>query len=542
MLPCPWQPHLWLNPGPKLELWVSLQCSPRATLIRLTKLSGVLTKPDLLPPNDSYKQWIGALSGEKYKIGYGYHVVKNNPDPKVDNATARTEEEEFFKEKEPWSTKLAAYRDHFGTLKLQTALSQILSEQISRRYSRCFFFLYFSMCSSATDIGATYSLPRIVDQVSIKSASIDAELALLPEPPAENLPAILMRELTTFEHELRQHMNGGSQQFPFQKNWMIRATQFRKILADSRPVLLSGDTSRTPTRQKSQILPEGRRIVMQGTPTPSRGPIQTISLSSDEDEKPCTSQSTPTSGRKRPNVPVTQHLTPQKRAKLSDIPRHGSGRSEKDPKSAVLRSTRSSDLRKSFSLSDIRGIIQDKSVAGIPNQIHPKVIEEMCQLSIQSWREPLTKFLKLTGDMLSGVLTERVDRVFGRWMHTRLYAETTSIVNGFLATALADQEMAAQRALRLEISKPMTLNAEAQEAARVVALADLEEARREIRILMKSEELELIGGRQDKNSKGLAAQLGADPFTQEVHTMAVSSHYSFTCSQKLTWADCSRIL
>lgn len=90
-------------------------------------------------------------------------------------------------------------------------------------------------------------------------------------------------------------------------------------------------------------------------------------------------------GRKRPNVPVTWKLTPQKQAKLSsDVLWHGSERGDRDFRSVALYATHLWDLRKSFSLSDICRTILDKSVAETPNQIHPKVIREMCQLSIQS--------------------------------------------------------------------------------------------------------------------------------------------------------------
>ena len=50
------------------------------------------------------------------------------------------------------------------------------------------------------------------------------------------------------------------------------------------------------------------------------------------------------------------------------------------------------------------------------------------------------------------------------------------IVNSFLTTVLTNQEMTAQCALRLKISRSMTLNAEAQEAAHMIALTDLKKA------------------------------------------------------------------
>lgn len=74
------------------------------------------------------------MNGERYDLGFGYYVVKNNPDTAVSNATARMEEEAFFSEESPWSTTLSKYEERFGTAKLVTALSQKLTSQIRTRY------------------------------------------------------------------------------------------------------------------------------------------------------------------------------------------------------------------------------------------------------------------------------------------------------------------------------------------------------------------------------------------------------------------------
>lgn len=93
---------------------------------------GCLTKPDRREESESLEQWIEMLNGERFRLGFGYHVIKNNPDPGVDHATARKEEETFFAQ-EPWTTSLGSYADRFGTLLLQTALSQRLTAQIRSR-------------------------------------------------------------------------------------------------------------------------------------------------------------------------------------------------------------------------------------------------------------------------------------------------------------------------------------------------------------------------------------------------------------------------
>lgn len=83
-----------------------------------------------MQPGESLDQWVSILSGRKFKLGYGYHVVKNNPDPLVDHATARREEKQFFQTVEPYATQLADYESRFGILRLQEALSHKLTAQI----------------------------------------------------------------------------------------------------------------------------------------------------------------------------------------------------------------------------------------------------------------------------------------------------------------------------------------------------------------------------------------------------------------------------
>ena len=94
---------------------------------------GCLTKPDRMDPGEALDQWIRILRGEEYQLGLGYHVIKNNPNPEVDHATARKEEAAFFSRNEPWTTALSMYSNRFGTLQLQMALSQELTAQIRTR-------------------------------------------------------------------------------------------------------------------------------------------------------------------------------------------------------------------------------------------------------------------------------------------------------------------------------------------------------------------------------------------------------------------------
>lgn len=112
--------------------------STASHLIRKVKAEertvGVLTKPDRVQRGESFDQWVQMLSGQRFRLGLGYYVVKNNPDPTIANTTARVEEREFFRTEEPWASTLSQQSDRFGTLQLQTYLSHKLTAQIKARF------------------------------------------------------------------------------------------------------------------------------------------------------------------------------------------------------------------------------------------------------------------------------------------------------------------------------------------------------------------------------------------------------------------------
>lgn len=188
---------------------------------------GVLTKPDRveLKTGNEYDQWREILRGEKFATGHGYFVVQNNPDPRIDHATARADEGYFFSNP-PWTTELAEYNDRFGTRRLQTALSKLLLRLIQD------------------------SLPRIINQINIQAQYVDQALAKLPNPPSANVSYILCQKLNSFINNVQMHVDGGSAQYPFLKQWGIIASEFQQYLTASRP----GLKLNTP----SEFIPESK--------------------------------------------------------------------------------------------------------------------------------------------------------------------------------------------------------------------------------------------------------------------------------------------
>ncbi|KAL4970876.1 putative dynamin GTPase [Aspergillus stella-maris] len=173
---------------------------------------GVLTKPDRFDPRESHARWEEILQGDKFKLGHGYYVVQNDPDPSVEHSAARQQEERFFNSG-AWSNELAAYQDRFGTRRLQTFLSGLLFQKIQR------------------------CLPRIISKIDDKAERIDAELSTLPDLPSENVPYILCGLLYTLKDQIRCHIDGGSRKYPLQKLWLKVAEDFKRALVKTRPTV-----------------------------------------------------------------------------------------------------------------------------------------------------------------------------------------------------------------------------------------------------------------------------------------------------------------
>ena len=174
---------------------------------------GVLTKPDRVQLGESYHEWAQILRGAKFSVGHGYYVVRNNPDPLVEHSQAREEESEFFS-CGFWASDLGEHQERFGTRHLQTALSKLLLEQIKG------------------------SLPNIIAQLKQRDKNVQSELSQLPDPPSTNLPYLMGQKLTALNQLLTNQIDGGSSEFPLQKDWSRLASDFQKALIASRPRMM----------------------------------------------------------------------------------------------------------------------------------------------------------------------------------------------------------------------------------------------------------------------------------------------------------------
>ncbi|KAL8860610.1 MAG: hypothetical protein Q9178_002963 [Gyalolechia marmorata] len=457
---------------------------------------GVLTKPDRVQSGEGMAQWIDILDGKKFKIGHGYFVVKNNPNPDVSNVVARQEEDEFFNQK-PWVGTLSAHGDRFGTLKLSAKLSKLLNLQIRT------------------------SLPKITNQVRLKRAEIVERLRQLPEPPKGNLSLKIFEKILAFEQDLRCHLGGGSEEYPFQKEFHTAAVRFRSTIAISYPRLNLG------VFKSSAQLPYRMSV----TPTPSSsGKRRSDVIPIDSDEEYDTIQNsahTPSpSKRKQPSSTVPQS-TPSKRSRLDKIPQFVPG--QDGVNSLDISSTsvdRTAPFAKRFNLQEIRTILQDAHI-GLPNQIDPKATKRMIKESLSHWHEPLDELLRFTSQACLGMILERASWIFGLWRGTRCFDILLETCESFFKKQLNTQTASAKRVLYIERQAALTLQEETMRSASEKELITLEAACRYERVkafLSKQnpdwDDNLSDRAKADKMSKVTDAHLGPNPYVQELRAIS----------------------
>ena len=338
---------------------------------------------------------------------------------------------------------------------------------------------------------------------------INTRLKELPEPLHGNLPAIVLGELMKFEKELQKNIDGGSRDYPFQKAWNERAMQFRKILADTKPIMRLPPPQKHPQCASVRDTPSGT----QGTPTPASRTTEAIAIDSEDDDLPPFNSPVQRSGSKRPHTSAPS--TPIKSQRLTNA----------TPRSVpVLAKVHS----KCFEVIEVQSIIQDAYVGGIPNQVHPRATEEMIITSMSHWQEPLEQFLKETQELCEGMVFEQVQGVFGHRQQTRYFDLILDICRGFFEDAFSEQRQLLKRVLAWELSRPKTLNDEAMGIARDKALTKLQNHSREIRAYEYVEEQEGRSGkpttgaaRKEKIIKVPESQLKPEPYGRELLAMSV---------------------
>ncbi|WEW58235.1 hypothetical protein PRK78_003703 [Emydomyces testavorans] len=437
---------------------------------------GVLTKPDRI--DGGYEQWEELLSGEKFQLGHGYYVVKNNSDPIVTHALAREEERVFFAHP-PWRTEFSDYRERFGTRKLQAALSTLLLKQIQN------------------------SLPQIVDQINRRAKIVEDELSRLPDPPSANVPYVLCQKLNILMNSIQAHMDGGSSEHPFLKEWGQLASKFQLCLANSRPNLRIAEDIQV--RIPAHI--------------------------SADDEDDCEVVDTNASS-KRKHVDGVEPDT--KRMKKASSCTAGAS---KGP--ATENSGQFPARALSFSPREIRNINTDTYASGVPGLGNPQAVEAMNRLSVAPWKGPMHEFLSATYTKIEHVLMAEVEKVFAQYQQTALYGALKVIILQFLDSIRKEHYRQADENYYIETSKPFTLATGAFSKAQEEALANFSRKRHAVRVREYVTTVEEITGKTCNANSVTLEQLGPDGFVKEIEIMAVFISIQ-TAFLIISMADCDQ--
>ncbi|MCJ1387566.1 hypothetical protein MMC18_000409 [Xylographa bjoerkii] len=447
---------------------------------------GVLTKPDKIAvgSDESYDEWVSLLRGESFHLGFGYHIVKNRISSEIPYEDARKQEATFFESTEPYTTALSSFKERFGTKKLQKVLSQKLIEHIKK------------------------SLPCITKKINEKLSAVERELKTLPEPPKGDLPIVIERGIAQLSRKLEQHIDGGWPDRPFQKAWHDLALEFRQQLLDSKPTLhlpVPKLVQRTaPQADHEDVFMEN------GTAVPF------VTIESDVDENPrANSRGTnPGLNNKRRSENPCLGTPPGRRRRIAEIPRF----SERG-------------LGKRFSLLEIREMIRNGRI-GLPGQIDNRVSERMSNIGMQHWDQLSTAFLEKTAQMCLRLVATHSQEAFSIWRQTPLYTHVQEICESFVSQMIEHQRGAVKRCLDMELHKAMTFDEDGMKQSQDKALLTLKAARLVQRAKIRLIEEENKTGKQtniqaieERATKIPEAQLGPDPFEQEINVMATVKAY-----------------
>ncbi|KAJ5686522.1 hypothetical protein N7536_009141 [Penicillium majusculum] len=427
---------------------------------------GVLTKPDRHPPDETFDQWHEILDGSKFKLGHGYYVIRNNPNPLVSHTQARKEEEIFFSSS-LWTRDLAAFHDRFGTTQLQTALSDLLMRQI---------------------LG---SLPSIIAQIDKKSKAIDEELQTLPNPPTEDVQRILWAKTSDLERKIHELFdgtpgidNGSSQRKPLQEQWNKIVMDLQTALAKTRPIL--DVAAQKDNEDLAEVVDSDCEMKIVG-----------VNMS-----------------------------TPKKRKS----PASGTSMSEPSTPRRTLYSTSHFEGSKStrISLQQLTELKIRSNTVGVPNQLDPRAIENLNKRSVEHWGKLMEIFLKATHSLVHGMLIEALEEEFAQYHQTGLYQELNRILKEFMSKLRHAHLQIAKDYCKSEREIPFTM-AQGQHQVIMQQASNSLKARRlnaRASCWLKIRGHDMSDERiPEKIKKIQPEQLGPDRYSQELEMMASSLAY-----------------
>jgi hypothetical protein len=425
---------------------------------------GVLTKPDRLASSEAFVQWLEILQGNKFRLGHGYYVVRNNSDHLISHAEARDEEELFFTSS-MWKGQLSSFQDRLGTRKLQAALSDLLMRQI---------------------LG---SMPLIIAQVDEKSKAIDDELETLPNPPTDDVQRILWGKTSDLERKIHELFDGNhpsiehshSEKKPLQEQWNRIVLDLQTALAKTRPIL--DVVAQKDNEDLAEVVDSDceMRIVSANASTPKKRKAAASAMPASE---PMTPKRTPYS---------TTHFEGSKGAR--------------------------------FTLRQLTELKIRSNTVGVPNQLDPRAIENLNKWSVEHWNKLMETFVKATHTLVHRMLLGALEEEFAQYHQTGLYQELHRILKQYMVKLLNAHLEIAKDYSKSEREVPFTMSQRQHQALMEQSLGNLKVRRFNARATcwLKIRGYDMSDEKLSDKIKKVQQQeeLGPDRYTQEIEMMAV---------------------
>ncbi|KAJ4298987.1 hypothetical protein N0V90_004231 [Kalmusia sp. IMI 367209] len=447
------------------------------------------------------------LNGIKFGLGHGYFVVKNPDQLELDSGLshqeARKQERNFFAMTEPWRTSLQAHRGRFGAGNLQQYLSEKLASQMIK------------------------ALPAIYEQIKVRLDQVEADLSYLPEPPTHGAARAVADILHSFSDHVRKEMEA---EYPY-KTW-------RNTWGDIQKSLMDNLLAMKPTMMLGGHLDIG----VFAAANPGKSKENPCVLSDDDDESGAVQDTplpTPSKKRKVENTPPSK--TPNQRFATPAY-------TTPTKKTADIGSTEYRKLRWPFKLDEVADDLRKNSKSKIPDQLQPRVIDDMILKTIKDWSVPMESFFEGLELALKEHIRSVFETHFKKVADTKLYLEASSIIEEILKTSITEQRnFMAVDILRDELEGPYIFHEEIFDREKHAIRETYRRARFAARLKKYMEEApEQLPGRELTEENVLKderkrLEIGKEPYEFEINVISRITSYYLVAARRFHDSICMRI-
>lgn len=180
---------------------------------------------------------------------------------------------------------------------------------------------------------------------------------------------------------------------------------------------------------------------------------------------------------------------------------------------------------KVFELPEIRGYNEDCSSGGLHNQIHPKAIETMNQVSISHWDQPMEIFIGATYREVKKAVTQQIKSVLRGYESTELFRQVMSTFSQFLSRLKESIDWHAEQIFSLEKKQPIVRDRHIMQIHGEAFYNELKKRRKVRKVISimqaRGQALPLDRAKADKFIEQMDVE--PDEFENELKMMAVRS-------------------